>query len=286
MSYKTRVDFTNLGKLIYPDAKITKARVLEYYVRMAPRLLPLLRDRPLSLKRYPDGAGSEGFFEKNAPRGMPTWVNTFRVRSGSSERVVNYVVCNDLDTLLWLANLAALEIHIPLSTTEMYDRPDLILFDLDPEPPAGIEEAREAALLLKESLEGEGLKAYPKTSGRKGIHVLVPILRGPGFKETREFVHKMGKRLSKDASFVRSELSQTKDAGSVFIDYLQNAQGRTVIAPYSLRATPEATVSMPLAWDELRKGISPGDFTLLTVPGRFRMDPWADLFIIKQKLGL
>lgn len=282
---KTRVELTNLEKVLFEEPGITKAKVLEYYVRIAPKILPVVRDRPLSLKRYPDGIGKAGFYEKNAPLGTPSWVKTFRVHSDSSDKDTNYIVCNELDTLLWLANLATIEIHMPLSTAGHYDKPDLILFDLDPEPPAGIAEAIETALLLKEKLGNEELRGYPKTSGKKGVHVIVPIALGPTFKEVRDFVRGVGKWLAREVGFVRSERSQTKDAGTVFIDYLQNAQGRTVVAPYSLRATREATVSMPLAWEDLRKGISPGDFTLFNVPGKPKTDPWADLFTTRQKLG-
>jgi len=280
----TRVEFTNLEKVLFEELGITKAKVLEYYVRKAPQILPILKERPLSLKRYPDGVGKAGFYEKNAPLGTPPWVKTFRVHSDSVERDVNYIVCNELDTLLWLANLATIEMHMPLSTADQYGKPDLMLFDIDPEPPAGIAEAVGTALLLKDKLGDEGLRGYPKTSGKKGVHVVVPIVRGPTFKEVREFVRDVGKGLAREAGFVRSEFSQTKEPGTVFVDYLQNAKGKTMVAPYSLRGTLSATVSMPLEWEDLRKGISPGDFTLLSVLKGAGRDPWADLLEDRQRL--
>lgn len=282
----TKVNFTNLEKVLFPKLNITKAKMVEYYTRIAPRILPILHDRPLSLKRYPDGVDSEGFFEKNAAQGTPSWVKTFKVHSETADRDVNHIVCNDLDTLLWLANLAAIEIHMPLSTVGHYDIPDLVLFDVDPEPPLGIEKAVEVAFMIRERLEEAGLKGYPKTSGKKGIHIVVPIIPGPSFKDIRQFVRGVGRRLVRDAGFIRSELAQSREPGTVFVDYLQNSRGRTMVAPYSLRGVPDATVSMPLGWEDLKKGISPSDFTLLSVPKAVRSDPWANLLRDKQKLEL
>jgi bifunctional non-homologous end joining protein LigD len=286
LSRETKVNLTNLEKVIFPGPQITKAKMMEYYVKIAAKILPFLHGRPLSLKRFPDGLGSEGFYEKNAPKGTPSWVTTFKVHLESGNRDIDHIVCNDLDTLLWLTNLAAIEIHMPLSTVDDYDRPDLVLFDLDPEPPAGIEEAVEVAFLLKERLSEVGLRGYPKTSGKKGIHVLIPIMRGPSFKGSREFVRGMGRQLAREGGFIRSELSQSKEAGTVFVDYLQNSRGRTFIAPYSLRGTPGATVSMPMRWEDLKKGISPSDFTLFNVPTLSGSDPWANLLKDRQTLEL
>jgi bifunctional non-homologous end joining protein LigD len=280
----TKVKFTNLEKVIFPELKITKEKVIEYYIRIAPKMLKLLRDRPLSLKRFPDGVEREGFFEKDAPMGTPPWVKTFRKFSETAERDVNYIVCNDLDTLIWMANLAAVEIHMPLSRIEKIEMPDFALFDIDPEPPLSFNDTMNVALLIKEQLDARGLVSYVKTSGKKGLHVLVPVAEGYTFKETREFVHEMGRRLSKESSTIVSELPQSRDRGTIFIDYLQNSHGRTMASPYSLRATPQATVSTPLAWDDLKKGIRPEDFTIFNVPKLAH--PWEGLLASRQKLEL
>ncbi|TRO57254.1 hypothetical protein E2P71_01660, partial [Candidatus Bathyarchaeota archaeon] len=148
----TRVKFSNLNKVLYPELELTKADIIEYYITVAPRMLPFLKDRALVRTRYPDGITGESFYEKDSPKGAPDWVETFTKYSASVDKDTSYVVCNDLDTLVWLANLAALELHIPLSTIQAVEAPDLLLFDVDPEPPAGLPEAVQAALILREYL--------------------------------------------------------------------------------------------------------------------------------------
>jgi bifunctional non-homologous end joining protein LigD len=279
----TKVNFTNLDKILYPKLKITKAQIVEYYIKVAPRMLSSLADRPIVLTRFPEGVDKEGFYEKDAPQGTPSWVKTARIYSETAKRNVNYILCNDLDTLIWLANLAAIEIHIPLSTVDLPNKPDLVLFDIDPEPPASIEEATQVALLLKEKLDHIGLKSYVKTSGKKGLHVVIPITPDHGFSETRAFVHMIGQHLAKELKVVVSELADTKKPGKVFVDYLQNSHGRTMVCPYSLRVTPDATVSTPLEWADVKKGIKPAAFTLFSVV-KFENDPWKDILENRQKL--
>jgi bifunctional non-homologous end joining protein LigD len=280
----TKVQFTNLEKVLFPDLGLTKGKVIEYYIRVAPRILDILRDRALSLKRFPNGIGEEGFFEKDSPMGTPTWVETFRRYSETAERDVNYIVCNNLDTLLWIANLAAIEIHMPLSTTVDFESPDLMFFDIDPEPSLGFDDVIDVANLLKEKLDALGLVPYVKTSGKKGLHVVIPIVKGYTFKETREFAHQLGRYLAKESEIIVSEFSQSRDPGTAFIDFLQNSQGRTMVCPYSLRANPKATVSTPLRWEDLKKGLRPDDFTIFNVPKLG--NPWENLLDFKQKLEL
>jgi bifunctional non-homologous end joining protein LigD len=279
----TKVKFTNLDKVLFPQLRITKAQLIEYYIRIAPKMLRFLSNRPLVLTRYPDGVDKESFYEKDAPEGTPSWVKTSKIYSETAQRDVNYVLCNDLDTLIWLANLAAIEIHIPLSTIESRDKPDLVFFDLDPEPPSSYEDAEVVALLIKEKLDQLGLVSYIKTSGKKGLHILVPIVREHTFKETRDFVHRIGRLLAKERENVVSEFSDTKKPGKVFMDYLQNSYGRTNVCPYSLRGVPTATVSTPLEWSDVKKRIKPAEFTIFTVPS-LKKDPWKDIFDNKQKL--
>jgi bifunctional non-homologous end joining protein LigD len=188
-----------------------------------------------------------------------------------------------LDTLIWLANLAAVEIHMHLSRVDDRQKPDFAFFDVDPEPPATVNDAAEVALLLKEKLDALALKAYVKTSGKKGLHVLLPIRREYTFRETRNFVHAVGMHLAKESDMVVSEFTDTKKPNKVFVDYTQNSHGKTMVCPYSLRVTPEATVSTPLVWSDLEKKIKPAEFNIHSVP-RLKKDPWKDIFENRQKL--
>jgi bifunctional non-homologous end joining protein LigD len=279
----TKVEFTNLNKTIFPKLKITKAQIIEYYIKIAPKMLGFLAERPLVLTRFPDGINQPGFYEKDAPQGTPSWVKTVTFYSETAKRDVNYVLCNDLDTLIWLANLAAIEIHIPLSKADSREKPNFAFFDIDPEPPATYKDATTVALLLKEKLDTLGLDCYVKTSGKKGLHVLIPIASEYAFRETRTFVHKIGQQLAKEHALVVSEFTETKKPGKVFVDYLQNSHGRTMACPYSLRASPEATVSTPLEWNEVRKGIKPTELNIFSVVKREK-DPWKKILTNKQKL--
>ena len=278
----TKVQLKNLDKCFYPYANVTKGQVVEYYIKMAPKILPIIANRPLVLTRYPNGVqdaklGKTSFYEKNAPEGTPDWVKLHTLYSPTSRRDVHYIVCNDLDTLIWLANLAALEIHMPFSTTTDIDRPDLLFFDVDPEPPATLSDAAEVALLLRDNLKDMGFTAFVKTSGKKGLHVVIPVIPKYTFDEARAFVHQVGIQLAKESDIVVSEFKDTKKPGKVFTDYLQNSPMRTMVIPYSLRPTAEATVSTPLEWSEVKKGINPTDYTIFTVPNR-KVNPWKDIF--------
>jgi bifunctional non-homologous end joining protein LigD len=279
----TQVEFTNLDKILFPKLKIRKAQVIEYYIRVAPSMLGFLADRPIVLTRHPEGVDEEGFYEKDAPRGTPSWVNTAKIYSETAKRDVNYIIVNDLDTLIWLANLAAIEIHMPLSRLDLREKPDFVLFDVDPEPPASFGDAVNVALRLKEKLDKLSLKAYVKTSGKKGLHIVIPLVREYTFRVTRAFAHAIGQLLAKEMEIVVSEFTDSQKAGRVFVDYLQNSHGRTMVCPYSLRATPEATVSTPLAWEDVEKKIKPTEFNIKNVAG-LKKDPWKDIFENRQKL--
>lgn len=284
MERLTKVKFTNLNKILYPELGVTKSRIIKYYIKVAPRILPFLKDRPLVRTRYPDGIHEESFYEKNAPPGKPDWVATFSKYSKTPERETHYIVCNDLDVLLYLANLASIELHIPLSKIPHTGKPDIVLFDLDPEPPAGLESAVKVAFILKEKLENVGYVSYVKTSGKKGVHVLIPIESEYAFDETREFVHKIGSELSKESSLIVLDRGKGKRPGTVLIDYPQNSERGTVVAPYSLRGVREATFSAPLEWSELST-TGPFDHNLYSIEHR-KNDPWRDLFKNKQSLDL
>jgi len=279
----TKVDFTNLEKILYPKVKITKAQVIEYYIKVAPKILDLLADRPMVLTRYPDGIEKQGFYEKDKPKGTPSWVKTVKIYSETAKRDVNYILCNDLDTLIWLANLAAIEIHMPLSRVDAREKPDFVLFDVDPEPPAIFEDGITVALSLKEKLDKLGLQSYVKTSGKKGLHIVIPIQRDYPYRVTREFAHVIGQYLARETEIVVSEFSETKKPNKVFIDYTQNSHGKTMVTPYGLRATPDATVSTPLEWTEVKKGLKPEALNLFSVVKR-QKDPWKGILENQQKL--
>ncbi len=283
MDQLTKVSFTNLDKILFPEQGLKKSWVIEYYIRIAPHMLGFLKNRPIVMNRYPDGVDSEGFYEKDRPMGIPEWVKTFKNYSETAQREINYVICNDLDTLIWMANLAAIEINITLSTIDNYDTPDLVLFDIDPEPPCSFDDVINVALLLKEKLDELNFKSFVKTSGKKGLHVVLPVIKSYNFRQTREFVHEFGKFLSRESDLVVSEFRNSRDPGTIFIDYMQNIRGKTMIAPYSLRAQAKATVSTPIEWKELKKGLRPEEFNINTILKR-KNDPWEGLLENRQAL--
>jgi bifunctional non-homologous end joining protein LigD len=279
----TRVEFTHLPKVLYPEAGITKLQVIKHFIRFAPAILPFLRGRPLVLTRYPDGVGGRGFYGKDAPMGTPDWVETWEHWSETAERVVHFIVCNNLDTLLWVANLDALELHIILAPVRSPENPDLLFIDLDPEPPATTADAARIALLVRDRLLSQGVRASVKTSGKRGFHMVVPLVPGLTYAEVRGFVHAMGRELAREDALVASEAPGPSNPGKVFVDYGQNSPGRTMVAPYSLRAIPRATVSTPLTWEEMGKGINPGDFHIQSVQAR-EEDPWEGILAHRQGL--
>jgi bifunctional non-homologous end joining protein LigD len=280
----TRVHLSNLGREMYPALHVTKQEVITYYIRMAPRILPFVHNRPLTMHRFPGGLRGEAFYEKDAPQGTPDYVDIFTRYAKTADREVHFVLCNNLDTLIWLANLASLEIHVTLSTAGTYDSPDLLLFDIDPEPPLLFDDTIDIAFIVHERLEEAGIQSYVKTSGKKGLHIVVPLSAGYRFDEVRAFAHSMGKNIARDTPHVVAEFPHSQDPGTIFIDYLQNAHGKTMAAPYSLRATDGATVSAPLRWDQLRHGVHPEDFNIRTILSG-NEDPWRDIFDTRQTIG-
>ena len=274
---ETRVAFSNLDWILYPGPGVAKKDVIEYYIRIAPLMIPHLRERPLTIRRFPDGVGSGGFYQKDIPRNAPEWVRT------DTWDGIRYIICNDPETLIWLANLAAIEIHTPLSRVSSIDTPDVAYFDIDPEPPATFRDACRVARLLKRLLDELNIHSYPKTSGKKGIHVAVPLRGGYTFREVRDFVHGIGRIMGDQDEQVRSELSDSREPATVFIDYLQNSSGKTMVCPYSLRAEAMATVSTPLEWSDLRGDLRAEDFHIGTIRSR-EVDPWSGIFTDPQEI--
>jgi bifunctional non-homologous end joining protein LigD len=245
-----RLSLSNLDKVLYPRSGFTKGQVIEYYSRVAPAVLPHLRDRPLTLKRYPNGVEAQYFYEKNCPSHAPDWVR--KERAGE----IDYCVCDDLPTLVWLANLADLELHPSLSPATDMEHPNVMAFDLDPGPGAGLVECREVALLLRDALARLGLDSYPKTSGSKGIQVYVPLNSGEADYRsgTKRLSQALARHLEQQhpqliVSTQKKELRKRK----VLIDWSQNDEHKTTVGVYSLRARERPTVSTPLAWSELEE---------------------------------
>ncbi|BCJ52783.1 hypothetical protein Asp14428_42580 [Actinoplanes sp. NBRC 14428] len=247
------LELSNLDKLMYPAAGFTKGEVVDYYTRVAPVLLPHLRGRALTRIRYPNGVDGAHFFEKNAPGGTPSWVRleTLPVPGSTKAReTIDFVVVDELATLVWVANLASLELHTP--QWRIGEHPDLMVVDLDPGAPAGLQECCAVAMLMRDRLGEDGLSAYPKTSGKKGMQLCVPI---SGMQDS-EAVSGYAKRVAEELSArvpgsITAKMARAIRPGKVFIDWSQNAAAKTTVAPYSLRALAEPTASTPLTWEEV-----------------------------------
>jgi bifunctional non-homologous end joining protein LigD len=266
------LSLSNLSKVMYPATGFTKGELIDYYTRVAPALLPHLRDRPLTLKRYPDGVEGGHFYEKNCPSHAPEWVRSEEIGG------IRYCVCDDLATLVWLANLADLELHPSLSLAEDVDRPTVMAFDLDPGEPAGLAECCEVALLLREALAQIGLESFAKTSGSKGIQVYVP-LNADGIdydQHTKPLSKALARHLeSRHPRLIVSQQRKELRRGKVLIDWSQNDEHKTTVCVYSLRARERPTVSTPLAWAELD---DPGALVFEAAEVLARVEAEGDLF--------
>jgi bifunctional non-homologous end joining protein LigD len=246
-----QLSLSNLDKVMYPSTGFTKGQVIDYYTRVAPVLLPHLRGRPLTLKRYPNGVDGKFFYEKQCPSHRPEWVQTVPVPV--KKRTIDFCLCNDLPTLVWLANLADIELHPSLSRAEAIERPAVMAFDLDPGEGAGIAKCCEVALILRESLSQLGLESFPKTSGSKGIQVYVPLNDDAvTYDDTKPLAHALAKHLEAEhPKLIVSRQKKELRGGKVLIDWSQNDENKTTVCVYSLRARERPTVSTPLEWVEL-----------------------------------
>jgi bifunctional non-homologous end joining protein LigD len=279
-----QLSLSNLDKVLYPRAGFTKGEVIDYYTRIAPVLLPHLADRPLTIKRYPNGVDAPFFFEKNAARGTPKWVRTVTLPvpgSTMNREKIDFIVAEELATLVWLANLAALELHTPQWRTpeagsrKRKPRTDLIVFDLDPGPPADIPQCCEVALRLRDILEADGLTARPKTSGSKGLQVSAAIETADPEAPSR-YAQSVARHLeSEHPKLIVSRMAKNLRRGKVFVDWSQNNAAKTTVAPYSLRAREQPAVSTPVSWDEVADS-NPLTFTASHVLRR--IDELGDLF--------
>jgi bifunctional non-homologous end joining protein LigD len=257
-----RLKLTNLDKVMYPSAGFTKGDVIEYYTRVAPVLMPHLRNRPLTLKRYPDGVDGEVFYQKQAPKHRPDWVKTVRIPT--RDRDIDFVVVTGLPTLVWLANLADLELHTSLARATSVDRPTALVFDLDPGAPATVVECCRVALLIRRLGDHLGLEFWAKTSGSKGLQLYAPLNGRAGFDRTKEFAHAVATRLETEhPDLVVTTVKREVRDGRVLIDWSQNALMRTTVNVYSLRARERPTVSTPVTWAEVERAAREGDPELL-----------------------
>lgn len=250
------LELSNLDKVLYPAAGFTKGEVIDYYTRVAPVLLPHLRDRALTRIRFPNGVDQKSFFEKNAPAATPDWVRVETLPAPGSTKgreTIDYVVADDLPTLVWLANLAALELHTP--QWKIGEHPDMMVVDLDPGAPAGLRECCQVAVLMRDRLADDGIDSYPKTSGKKGMQLCCPIAGAQSADDVSTYAKRIAQELERAyPKLIVSKMAKNLRQGKVFIDWSQNNAAKTTVAPYSLRAQPMPSVSTPLTWDEVEAG--------------------------------
>jgi bifunctional non-homologous end joining protein LigD len=287
-----RLTLTNLDKVLYPVAKFSKGQVIDYYARIAPVLLPHFRGRALTLKRYPEGVDHEYFYEKNAPSHRPDWVKTTPVWSEGNNRTVNYVMLDDLPTLIWVANLASIELHPSLSLAKDIECPTTMVFDLDPGPPANIVQCAQVGVWLREIFDHFGLQCFPKTSGSKGMQIYVPLHTPTSYDATKPFAHALARLLEQEhPELVVSDMKKQLRVGKVLVDWSQNDRHKTTIGVYSLRAREHPTVSTPVKWEEVERALKKKDAASLVFEAGDvleRVKKMGDLFepvlTLKQKL--
>src|SRR5580704_17635717 len=287
----TKVDVTNLQKIFYPKPRFTKGDVIDYYVRISPFLLPHLKERPITLKRYPDGVEGIFFYEKKCPSHRPKWIKTTKVDKSEGGEI-NYCVINDLPSLVWAANLADLELHTFLHKAPSIRRPTAIAFDLDPGPPADIVLCCKVGLWLKGLFDALKMESFAKTSGSKGLQVYVPINSAVTYEKTKAFSHAIAELLElKFPDAVVSNMQKSRRSGKVLVDWSQNDDHKTTVNVYSLRAKEYPSVSTPVTWEEVETVVRTKDATSLQFVSKEvlkRVEKAGDLFApvlsLKQKL--
>ena len=273
---------SNLDKVLYPAVGFTKGQVIDYFVRIAPILLPHLKDRPLTLKRYPEGVDGMFFYEKNCPKHRPEWVKTAPIYSHGRKDYIQFCLAQDLPTLVWAANLADLELHTSLSYAAKIERPTMMVFDLDPGPPADIVLCCQVAFWLKDIFDRFKLQSFAKTSGSKGLQIYVPLNTPVTYDETKSFSHALARLLEQEhPDLVVSDMKKALRVGKVFVDWSQNDEHKTTINVYSLRAKERPTVSTPVSWDEVEKCRKKKDVNLLVFDSKqvlARVEKMGDIF--------
>ena len=282
------IQVSNLDKVLYPKVGFAKGQVIDYFIRIAPVLLPHLRNRPLTMKRYPDGVDGEFFYEKNCPSHRPKWVKTAKVWSEGNNRIMHYCLAQDLPTLVWAANLADLELHTSLAKKKDVARPTMMVFDLDPGAPADIVQCCQVGLWLRDLLEKMKLKSFAKTSGSKGLQVYAPLNTPVSFDQTKDLSRGFARHLEGEhPNLVTSNMAKAVRKGKVFVDWSQNDEHKTTICVYSLRAKEEPTVSTPVMWEEVATCLKKKKADLLKFPSDktlSRVEKMGDLFEPVEKL--
>lgn len=277
-----QLKLTNLDKVLYPQVPFTKAQVLDYYAHVSSAILPYLKNRPLTLKRYPNGVASSHFYERMCPSHRPSWMPTVRIASESAGRNVDYCMVNDAAALIWVANLASIELHTLLATVRRLDRPTFIVFDLDPGAGATIHHCAQAAIQLRDLLEREGLRTFAKTSGSKGVHVYLPLNTPVAYEQTKTFARSAAMEIERsNPSRITTNMRRDTRKGKVFIDWSQNDAHKTTVTAYSLRALERPYVSAPISWNELEalgKGRSARSVNFDSAQVLSRLDSMGDLF--------
>jgi bifunctional non-homologous end joining protein LigD len=265
------VPLTNLNKIYWPEEKITKGDLINYYKNIAPFLLPYLKDRPLSLKRNPNGITDKGFFHKDAGGGAPSWVNKVDIYSGANDRIISYLICNDTASLVYIANLGCIEINPWNSTAQRQEYPDYLVIDLDPSGGNDFEQVIETANVVKTILDDAGAPCYCKTSGATGLHIYIPLGAKYTYDEAKEFGNLIAIKTQQQLpEFTSVERSLTKRGNKIYIDYLQNRKGQTLASVYSVRPKAGATVSAPLDWKEVKRGLHPSQFDIWNIFDRIK----------------
>jgi len=284
-----RAKLTNLDKLFWRDARISKRDLLQYYADVAPVLLPHLRDRAMVMKRYPNGANGKCFFMKRVPEPHPAWIETCSI-THASESVIDFPMVQDLASLLWIVNLGCIDLNQWYARCDDVDRPDYVHVDLDPGPGVRFDKVLDAALIVRDALEALGMTPLVKTTGSKGVHIYVPIVRGPLQKQVWHFAKALAQALAdRHPKLLTSEYRIAKrPKGRVLVDYNQNAWGRTLASVYSPRPTRGATVSTPVTWQEIERGIAIEDFDIGNVPARVKKvgDLWKPLLAKRGRFRL
>jgi bifunctional non-homologous end joining protein LigD len=264
------LELNHPDRILWPDDGITREDLMAYYRDIAPLMLPHLADRPVTLRTYPEGIDGPSFYKRDLPENAPSWLRAVDYTGQSTTRTIQVPLIDNAAGLTWFANTGTIEIHAWTARAPRLDQPDQAIFDLDPGESATFADVLRAALLVREALDQDGLRGYPKTSGRQGMHVHVPLASGAGYPEVRAWVKSVAERLEANHNGVIAVARGATHRGeSVTIDYAQNSIARNTAAPYTVRAAPGATVAAPLSWQEVEDGtVRPGDFTLRTMPAR------------------
>lgn len=275
---KGKVELTNTGKLYWPDEGITKGELLAYYESMHKFILPYLRKRPMSLKRNPNGVNDQGFYHKDAGDIAPGWMETADIHAESTNKIISYLVCNDLNSLLFIANLGCIEMNPWNSTVTRLDKPDYMVMDIDPSEKNSFEEVVDTALVVRDVCERAGISTYCKTSGASGLHVYIPCNKKYDYDTVRDLARIIATLVQEQlpgTTTLERSLSKRKK-NQIYVDFLQNSRGQTLASAYSARPRPGATVSTPLEWKEVKHGLHPSMFTIKNI--RKRVEKKGDLF--------